>query len=98
MDDDKAARIMGSWHRDNIKKMLRKLYPMKEIEKKDGTKVDIGENSVNWCYNVLTFCKDTQKQRDLLDYIQNTYRFDIYLNEDEIWFNMIMGEMNNASV
>lgn len=92
--NDEVARITCSLNQDNIKKILQKLHPPKEIKNIEGKTVDIGENSANWCYTVFTFSsEDTVKQRKLLDYIQNAYRFDVYLNEDEIWFNIIMGEM-----
>lgn len=86
---DKVAKIARALSQDvgkNIKKMLQKLYPTKEIQKKDGIKVDIGKNCADWHYDVITFFgENTKIQKRLLDDIRDAYEFGVYLDEDEDW-------------
>lgn len=90
---DKVAKIARALTQDvgkNIKKMTLKLYPKKEVKKKDGTIVDLSENCSEWHYFVIAFFgENTKIQKDLLDDIRDAYDFGIYLDEDEDWLEEI---------
>jgi len=84
---DKVAKIARALSQDvgkNIKKMLRHLYPKKEIQNKANETVDIGEESTDWHYIAIVFFgEDLKVQKDIIDQIGDAYEGGYSLNDDK---------------